>query len=234
MHAIDLCCLDLAGTTVTDGGAVELAFRAALEAVGITDRSPEWASVMTTVAATMGMSKIEVFHSILGDPDRSELANVAFEKAYGAQIAYGAVEPIPGARAAIAAMRRLGLRIAFITGFAPGTREALLRALDWRDVADVALSPADVGRGRPAPDLVLASIVALETFGVASTVVCGDTTSDMVAGCRAGAGVVAGVLTGESKRDELVDAGATHVLDSVADLPGIVGSHPCGTEPAGA
>jgi phosphoglycolate phosphatase-like HAD superfamily hydrolase len=49
--------------------------------------------------------------------------------------------------------------------------------------------------------------------------VVGDTSYDMLSGVRAGAGVVAGVLTGAHRRDALSEAGATHVLGSVAELP---------------
>ncbi len=54
---------------------------------------------------------------------------------------------------------------------------------------------------------------------VRSVVVAGDTQSDIWSGIRAGAGVVAGVLTGTHGRDLLSEAGATVVPDSVADLP---------------
>jgi phosphoglycolate phosphatase-like HAD superfamily hydrolase len=40
---------------------------------------------------------------------------------------------------------------------------------------------------------------------------------------RAGASLVAGVLTGSGDRTGLLAAGATHILGSVAELPGLVG-----------
>ena len=52
----------------------------------------------------------------------------------------------------------------------------------------------------------------------------GDTRSDIESGLRAGAGLVAGVLPGGTPREELADAGATHVLESVAELPALVGA----------
>jgi phosphoglycolate phosphatase len=39
----------------------------------------------------------------------------------------------------------------------------------------------------------------------------------------AGASVVTGVLTGSGDRTRLLDAGATHILGSVAELPALVG-----------
>jgi len=52
--------------------------------------------------------------------------------------------------------------------------------------------------------------------------VAGDTTSDLVAGSRSGASIVAGVLTGAHTRDELAEAPHTHLLDSIADFPALV------------
>jgi phosphoglycolate phosphatase len=50
--------------------------------------------------------------------------------------------------------------------------------------------------------------------------VVGDTSYDMLSGVRAGAGLVAGVLTGAHDEDALRASGATQVLGSVAELPG--------------
>lgn len=49
--------------------------------------------------------------------------------------------------------------------------------------------------------------------------VVGDTSYDVLSGVRAGAGLVAGVRTGAHGDDAFREAGAYHVLDSVAELP---------------
>jgi phosphoglycolate phosphatase-like HAD superfamily hydrolase len=53
--------------------------------------------------------------------------------------------------------------------------------------------------------------------------VVGDTPLDVMAGRRAGAGLVAGVLTGAGDRPALIAAGATHVVGSVGELPFLLG-----------
>ena len=51
----------------------------------------------------------------------------------------------------------------------------------------------------------------------------GDTASDIESGRRAGAAIVAGVLTGASTRADLEQAGAPLILDTIAGiLPYIV------------
>jgi len=53
--------------------------------------------------------------------------------------------------------------------------------------------------------------------------VAGDTASDMASGRRAGAGWVVGVETGADDADRLREGGATQVIFSVAELPGVLG-----------
>ena len=70
--------------------------------------------------------------------------------------------------------------------------------------------------------MVLKALLELKADAVAAVAVAGDTAYDMTTGVRAGAGIVAGVLTGAHGNDQLVAAGATHVLESVRDLPGLL------------
>jgi hypothetical protein len=51
-----LACLDMAGTTVRDDGAVEAAFAAALAAVGVAPGSGEDERAQAVVRETMGWS----------------------------------------------------------------------------------------------------------------------------------------------------------------------------------
>jgi phosphoglycolate phosphatase len=220
---VQLVCLDLAGTTVADDGAVERAFDAALAAVGVGPRHPERPRLAAYVRRTMGMSKVEVFRAIFDDEAEAQAANRAFESTFERLIRGGALRPLPGARAAIETLRSHRIRVALTTGFSVDTRRLLLEALGWEDLADLALSPADAGRGRPFPDMVLTALLRLEVDSVAAVAVAGDTEADMIAGRRAGASVVAGVLTGSDDRERLVRGGATDVLDSVAELPALLG-----------
>ncbi|MFC8916245.1 phosphonatase-like hydrolase [Streptomyces sp. NPDC057116] len=215
---ITLVVLDMAGTTVADGGLVEEAFAAAARAVGT---EPD-ARMLGHVRATMGESKISVFRHLFGDEDRAQRANTAFEEAYGELVAAGRIAPVPGAADAVRALRDQGRTVVLTTGFARVTQDAILDALGWRDLVGLTLCPADTpgGRGRPHPDMVLAALLRTGAAdGVRDVAVAGDTSYDMLSGVRAGAGVVAGVLTGAHDAAALRGAGATHVLGSVAELP---------------
>jgi phosphoglycolate phosphatase len=220
---IAVACLDMAGTTVADEGSVTAAFDAALEASGITHDSPGYASAEEVVRATMGQSKIEVFRRILGEEERAQRANAVFEVSYADAVRAGLVGPLPGAVETMAAMRAAGIRVCLATGFSPVTRDTLLDSMGWRPLIDLALSPADAGRGRPWPDLPLTALLRLGGGAVSELLVAGDTPSDVESGLRAGAGLVAGVTTGASSAEELWAAGAPHVLDSIAGLVQLLG-----------
>ncbi|WP_328458816.1 phosphonatase-like hydrolase [Amycolatopsis sp. NBC_00438] len=215
----ELVVLDMAGTTVADDGLVVRAFTEAIRAVGVPDE--RYPDMLQYVLDTMGQSKITVFRALLDDETRAQQANAAFESAYGDLVRGGACTPIDGAEDVVRDLREKGVKVAFTTGFAPATQQAILDALGWRDLADLALAPGDGVRGRPFPDLVLTAAMRLEVTDVRHVAVVGDTASDVLCGLRAGASVVAGVLTGAGRREDLL--GATHVLDSVRDLPAVLG-----------
>jgi phosphoglycolate phosphatase len=219
---IRLAALDMAGTTVADEGAVEEAFQAALDAVGLVA-----GNLMDDPAAyirrTMGQSKITVFTELLGgDRHRAEAANTAFEAAFDQAVDRGEVVAIPGAEDVFVALRAGGVRLCLTTGFSPATRERIIGALGWAGLVDLALSPADAGRGRPWPDMILTAVLRLRVDAVTEVAVVGDTTSDLLAGTRSGASIVAGVLTGAHSAEELAGVPHTHLLDSVNDLPELV------------
>nr|WP_086681629.1 HAD family hydrolase [Amycolatopsis pretoriensis] len=208
----------MAGTTVADDGLVVKAFTTAIETVGVPDE--KYPEMLRYVVDTMGQSKITVFRALLNDETLAQQANSAFETAYGDLVRAGECRPIPGAEDVVRGLREDGVKVAFTTGFAPATQHAILDALGWQGLADLALAPGDGVRGRPFPDLVLTAALRLEVTDVRRVAVAGDTASDVLCGLRAGASVVAGVLTGAGRREDLVEA--TAVLDSVRHLPALL------------
>ncbi|MEZ3160608.1 phosphonatase-like hydrolase [Microbacterium sp. BWT-B31] len=218
---IELVVLDMAGTTVQDDGVVERAFERAAERTSVAERMP-WPDALAYVRQTMGQSKIDVFRHLSGGDEQLAAAGAAaFEDAYAEIVADGGAREIPGARALIEDLRDAGRSVVLTTGFAPATRDAILASLGWTGLADAALSPIDAGRGRPAPDLVLAALLRTRTSEVASVAVAGDTTSDIASGLAAGAGIVVGVRSGAHSASALRAAGAHAVLDDVTGLRAI-------------
>ncbi len=113
---IRLAVLDMAGTTVSDGGVVERSFVEALARDGLRPGRYGAAPHLDYVRATMGQSKITVFRAVFGgDEARAQEANRRFEAAFDARgVAWrdrgaprrgGRARRVPGARACGSASR---------------------------------------------------------------------------------------------------------------------------------
>jgi len=216
MNEVELICFDMAGTTVLDNGLVLEAFRRTIEDLRV--GPDDAATAEAYVIETMGQSKIEVFTALFGE--RASSANDAFERHFVESAQELGVSEIPGARSTVETLRDVGLQVALTTGFSPGTREALIEVLGWGDLFELRVSPADAGRGRPAPDMLWWCALRSQITAASSLMVVGDTASDMVAGLRAGAGYCVGVLSGNDDQARLIANGADDVIDSVVDLLG--------------
>ncbi len=89
-----------------------------------------------------------------------------------------------------------------------------LDLLDARELADDWTSSADVEETKPEPDLIKA---AIEKAGEGPAVMIGDSVWDFEAAGRAGIDSI-GVLTGGFSEQELREAGAAAVFESLAEL----------------
>ncbi|MGW4125224.1 HAD family hydrolase [Nocardia sp. NPDC004711] len=207
---------DMAGTVFSDDGLVIEAFRDALRETGVPD-GPKLDAAMALFDGNRGRSKIDAFREVLAEP-RAQAANKAFERRYEQIVAEAGVKAFPGVEDLFGRLRVAGVRVALITGFAEPTREVLIDALGWRDTVDLALSPGGTVRGRPFPDLILTAALGLQVTDMRAVAVVGDTVSDLVAGWRSGAGLVAGVTTGAHDRATLEGAPHTHLLGSLTEI----------------
>ena len=124
------------------------------------------------------------------------------------------VEPFEGAREFIAELRERGLTVVLASSAKANELDHYLDLLDAREIADDWTSSADVETTKPAPDLVEA---AFEKAGTKDAVMVGDTPWDIKAARRAGIDTIA-VLTGGFSADELRDAGAAEVYESIDEL----------------
>ncbi|GII81767.1 putative haloacid dehalogenase-like hydrolase [Sphaerisporangium rufum] len=225
---IRLACLDLAGTTIGDTSMVERAFAEAIATQGIVPGTGAYARAMVHVHRSRGCPKIEVFRGLFpGNEAQAQAANLTFERSYEGAIDRAGLSPVPGTLEALDALRAAEVKTCIISGFSRRTLSRVLATIGWTGKVDLALCPEDAGRGRPWPDMVLTAVLRLGIDDVRQVAVVGDSESDMLCGSRAGASIVAGVLTGVHSRERLLKGGATRIIDSIADFPALVlGSTP--------
>ncbi|MEQ3539310.1 HAD family hydrolase [Pseudonocardia tropica] len=221
---MQLAVLDLAGTTMVDDGLVLAGLRAGLRAAGVRVDGPCYPALHRQARATMDRPVMSVLGELLdGDMYRARRAHSAFAEHLHAALDAGRVRPVPGAADTLDALRDGGLSVALTCGFEPELRDRLVAALGFGERADMVLSPADVdGRGLPEPDLLHAAARRAGTEP-ARVAVAGDATADIDAAVRAGAGLAVGVRGGAHGEPRLRAAGADAVIDSVADLPALLG-----------
>jgi HAD superfamily hydrolase (TIGR01549 family) len=134
------------------------------------------------------------------------------------------VEPFDGARDFIVDLKDAGHTVILASSAKANELETYLDLLDVREVVDDWTSSADVEQTKPEPDLVQA---AMEKAGTDDAVMVGDTTWDIEAAKRAGIPCIA-VMTGGFGGDELREAGAAGVYDSLAELREKIADTPLG------
>jgi HAD superfamily hydrolase (TIGR01549 family) len=124
------------------------------------------------------------------------------------------VSPLEGARELIVDLKERG-HPTFLASSAPQDElDHYLGLLDARELVDGWTTDDDVESTKPEPDLVRA---ALDKAGTDDAVMVGDTPWDIEAARKAGLQTVT-VITGGYSEQELRDAGAAAVFDSLGEL----------------
>ena len=124
------------------------------------------------------------------------------------------VEPFEGARGLIETLKKRGHSVVLASSAKAEEVDRYLDLLDARQLAEGWTTSADVEATKPHPDLVIA---AVEKAGGGKAVMVGDTPWDCESARSAGVPTVC-VLTGGFSEDELRDAGAVAVFESIAQL----------------
>jgi phosphonatase-like hydrolase len=222
MNEVELVIFDLAGTTVEDRGEAPDAFAGALAEHGI-EVSPE------QLNAVRGSSKRQAVLDLVPDGpgrrDRAAAVYESFRERLTMRYRSDGVRPVAGAASTFRWLRERGVRVALNTGFDRETTALLLDALGWDGRAvDAVACGDDVSRGRPAPYLIFRAMEAAGASSVRRVANVGDTVLDLRAGHNAGVRWNVGVLSGAHGRAALEVEPHTHLLASVAELPGLWGA----------
>ncbi len=133
---------------------------------------------------------------------------------YGSMI--GEVEAMKGASELLGELHARGHAVILASSASRADIERYVDLLGARKLADAWTSADDVSATKPAPDLVNAAL-ELADAEPAQAVMVGDSPWDVLAAQRVGVPTL-GVMTGGFSREELYDAGAVEVYESVAEL----------------
>ncbi|MEP9370585.1 HAD family hydrolase [Mesorhizobium sp. KR1-2] len=158
-------------------------------------------------------------------PDASEEERQAITAGFNtmtAQAGAAASVPLPGSKDAIAALHGSGFRLGVATNDSTSGAEQTLLALGIAQMFDAAYGYDAVANPKPAPDAIhaFADLTGLKPSEIAMV---GDNRHDLEMARAGGAGLVVAVLSGTGTRETLAPM-ADVILNSVADLPGFLGT----------
>ena len=134
------------------------------------------------------------------------------------------VSPLEGARELILELKERDHTVVLASSAKPDEVEHYVDLIVVRELADGWTTSGDVERTKPEPDLLLA---AMEKAGGDDAVMIGDSVWDCESAKRAEVPVI-GVLSGGFSREELEQAGAAAVFESIAELRRDLDSTPLG------
>lgn len=152
---------------------------------------------------------------------RSDVAELtAYYEAYCRRHGMTSATPVTDLPALFRRLKARGLALGLATMDSHAAAEATVANFGLTELVDF-IAGYDTGHGvKPGPGMVEAFCRAVAVPAAAVAVV-GDTPHDLAMACAAGAGLAIGVLTGASSRESLMPL-ADHLLDSVADLEGVL------------
>jgi phosphonatase-like hydrolase len=237
MPKIGLVVCDLSGTTVEDDSGVRDCLYQAAQEFGLRTTPDE-------ILYHMGTNKVHLYQFLIArdqgrpvrvedlgrtpDPDSYPVARRVFDRYQALMIAHyrHRCREIPGASDTFRWCQARGIKVATNTGFHRVISQAVLEGLGWLkdglvDLAvDVEHIPGEIGR--PAPYMIFHAMAHLGIQSVHEVVKVGDTPADMLEGRNAGCRGVVGVLTGARSVADWGKYWHTHIIPSIADLPGLL------------
>lgn len=221
-----LAVLDMAGTTVFDGDAVNTCLRRSLRRVAGLEVTRDAAN------GVMGLPKPVAISRLLDQaqaipPTNARVSEVLedFERQmldyYHAD---PAVREVEGATEAFEQLRAAGIRVGLDTGFSRRIADAVLHRLGWvgPDWVDATIASDEVAAGRPAPDMIFRLMERCDVSSPAAVAKVGDTPADLLEGAAAGCAAIVGVLSGSHTANELAQYPHTALIPSIRQLPALL------------
>jgi HAD superfamily hydrolase (TIGR01509 family) len=200
--------LDVDGTLVDSNYQHALAWYRAFRLHGLT--LPVW-----RVHRAIGMGGDQLVPYLAGegfDEQQGDTVRIEEHALYAQLI--GEVQPFAGARGLIEDLKSRGGKVVLASSAKAEDLFHYLDLLDARELADGWTDSDSVERTKPAPDLVQA---ALDLVGGGDAVMIGDSTWDVEAAKQLKVPTIA-VRTGGFGVDELKEAGAIAVYESIGEL----------------
>ena len=183
-------------------------------------------------------------HGNLPTPDEADVVYEMFVPLQLSRLAeYSTL--IPGVVESVQRFRKRGLKIGSTTGYTRAMLDLLVETSAKAGYEpDCNISPEDVGSARPGPFMLYENAVRLQVYPMAAIAKVGDTPADIHEGLNAGAWSIGVAATGNAiglsyqefqalpakerdlrvanAREELQEAGAHYIVDTLSDLDSVL------------
>lgn len=224
MH-IELVVFDMAGTTVSEGGAVYQCLRDTLAANGldVTDEA---------IHQVKGTDKREALRTLIEQsplwksllPGLEAIHEDFVERMLAFYRSDPAVCEMPGTSATFRQLKQHNIKVALNTGFSRNIAQTLIDRLGWeRDgLIDASVTSDEVRRGRPHPFMIRRLIQQCGITESRHVAKVGDAPADLLEGANADCGLVIGVTKGSSTREQLTPLPHDYLIGTVAELPALL------------
>jgi phosphonatase-like hydrolase len=226
MKPVELVVFDMAGTTIKDNKEVESCFAEACLDTGL-DVSAE------RIQALQGYAKLEVFKTLF--EDQVYFSYNTFKEILEDHYLASDILPTDFCLETFKWLKQQHIKIALTTGFYRKVANIILDKVGWlhelnenylnengQAIIDLSLTPDEVKKGRPAPDMILK---AMETFGITDSkkvVKIGDTPVDLATGINSNCLLSMAVCNGTHSRNELAVFKNDGLLENLSELPFII------------
>lgn len=208
----ELVIFDFDGTLADTTATILSTYRMTIEALGTPYRSDD------ECQATIGLPLKEGFRQLYPDFNESELEECVstYRRIFNANKKNFAPKLYPGVRETLNKLSEMGIQMSIASS---RSHESLVEFCDDNEITgyfSLILGADDVTLAKPNPEPVLLTLGRLGK-DADSTIVVGDMPVDIAMGSRAGCRTV-GVTYGNSNRCELINAGASYIVDSFPAL----------------
>lgn len=219
---IELVVFDMAGTTVSEGGAVYRALRETLADNGLQTTDADLHTVKGTdkrEALKTLIEKSALRHDLL--PGLNAIHEDFVERMLAFYRTDASVKEMPGASATFRQLKQHGIKVALNTGFSRDIAQTLIDRLGWEknQLIDASVTSDEVERGRPHPFMIRRLMKMLGVADAKHIAKVGDAPSDLQEGRNAGCGVVIGMTEGSSTREQLAKHPHDHLIASLTQIP---------------
>jgi phosphonatase-like hydrolase len=223
---IELVVFDMAGTTVSEGGAVYRALRDTLSANGLEVTDHELHQVK-------GKDKREALRwlvesSALCDelqPGLSVIHEDFVERMIAFYRSDASIAEMSGVTEVFNRLKSHGIKVALNTGFSREIAQVLIDRLGWqqRALIDASVTSDEVEAGRPHPFMINHLMNKLGVTDAQCVAKVGDAPVDLVEGKNANCGLVIGVTYGSSTAEQLAEHPHHYLIGKLTELSALLG-----------